>query len=109
MFELVFLIVIVSSIWAGLDAHAKRIPIDNKPYSLNNGGLAWFGTCILLWIFGFPYYLYKRAKAAKTPNLFASAPVQDATEQIRKLSELAKEGIITQDEFERKKKQLLGI
>jgi len=113
MFDVVFVVVVVSSIWVGLDARSKRIPIDKKPYSLNNGALAWFLTCLLLWIFGFPYYLVKRSKAVSSaspsPSAGTTPGVDDPTEQLRKLSQLMKEGIITQEDFEKKKRQLLGL
>lgn len=39
----------------------------------------------------------------------AAAPVKDAAEEIKKFKELLDMGIITQDEFDAKKKQLLGL
>lgn len=39
----------------------------------------------------------------------ASAPVSDAADEIKKFKELLDMGIITQDEFDAKKKQLLGL
>jgi len=53
-------IIVLSSIWVAYDAHQNKISIDGKPYSLNNGWPAWFLTCLLLWLAGFPYYIYKR-------------------------------------------------
>ncbi|MBW3578331.1 MAG: SHOCT domain-containing protein [Actinobacteria bacterium] len=38
-----------------------------------------------------------------------AAPVQDDAEQIRKLAELGNQGILSEDEFQAKKKQILGI
>jgi len=65
MFELtsiMWAIVIGSSVWVAYDSQSNKITVDNKPYSLNNGALAWFLSCILLWIIIFPYYLVKRPK-----------------------------------------------
>ncbi|HEX8465731.1 MAG TPA: hypothetical protein VF627_14035 [Abditibacterium sp.] len=55
------LIVLITTIWMGLDARSHQISVDKKPYGLNNGALAWFLTGLLLWIITFPYYLWKRA------------------------------------------------
>lgn len=95
-------------------------------YSLNTGALAWFLTCILLWIFGFPYYIYKRSKYSPAQVLTAPFPqgtppplptgVQppppgpvDSSDQLRQMKKLLDEGVITADDFERKKKALLGL
>lgn len=59
---LTFAIVVTASLWAGADAHRLKIAVDSKPYSWNNGGAAWFFSCLMLWIAAFPYYLYKRTK-----------------------------------------------
>lgn len=71
---LVVLTVIVTTIWVAFDSQSKRIPTDSNPYSLNNGALAWFFMCALLWIVGFPYYLYKRSKASAVPVRRAVVP-----------------------------------
>ena len=57
------LVVIGTSVWVWHDADTHKIPIsDSKPYSVNTGAWAWFGTCVLLWIVGFPYYLSRRSQ-----------------------------------------------
>lgn len=48
------------------------------------------------------------ASIAQTVNI-ASAPPTDTIEEIRKYKQLMEEGIISQQEFDAKKKQLLGI
>ena len=60
-----FAIVIASAIWVAIDSHKNKIAVDSKPYSANNGALAWLLSCIFLWIFLFPTYLFKRAKHLK--------------------------------------------
>jgi heme/copper-type cytochrome/quinol oxidase subunit 2 len=60
-----FAIVILTSIWAGVDSHRLQISSTNKPYSWNNGFLSWLLCCLLLWIIAFPVYLFKRAKTLK--------------------------------------------
>ncbi len=39
----------------------------------------------------------------------AQAPVDDTTAQLQQLAQLKDQGIITQEEFDAKKKQILGI
>ena len=57
------LVVIGTSVWVWHDADTHKIPIsDSKPYSVNTGAWAWFGTCVVLWIVGFPYYLSRRSQ-----------------------------------------------
>ncbi len=55
----------------------------------------------------------KRAAAAGTQPVPAAAPsapaTDDAIEQIKKLAELRDQGILTEAEFDAKKKQLLGL
>ena len=44
----------------------------------------------------------------QTQHAQAQADVQDVTEQIRKLGELHDQGVLTDDEFESKKRELLA-
>lgn len=58
---MVIIIVFATSFWAAYDSHKNKISIAaNQPYSFNTGWLAWLITCLLLWLFTFPYYLYRR-------------------------------------------------
>lgn len=56
-----------------------------------------------------------KKQAAAVPQPVAAAPVvntpdaNDAIEQIKKLAELREQGILTEAEFDAKKKQLLGL
>ena len=63
---LMWAIPVGSSIWVGFDAKRHQIPVNKKPYSFNNGAFAWVLSCVALWIFLFPTYLYKRAKALRS-------------------------------------------
>ncbi|MBI4639787.1 MAG: DUF4339 domain-containing protein [Candidatus Tectomicrobia bacterium] len=57
---------LVTVVWVGIDSKLNRIPPGKKPYSLNNGALAWSLTIALLgWIGLLPYYLIKRARFLK--------------------------------------------
>src|SRR5205085_253131 len=60
-----YIIVILTSIWAGVDSHRLQISSSKKAYSWNNGSLSWLLCCLLIWIIAFPAYLFKRAKTLK--------------------------------------------
>jgi hypothetical protein len=116
-FWVMLVVVIGTSIWVKKDAASNRIPIDSKPYSTNNGAWAWFGSCILLWIAAFPYYLYKRSKLlgerrrAATPPVRPAvvAPAPDAEQELRRFARLKQDGLISDTDYDQKKKQLLGV
>jgi len=110
--------VIGSSVWVAKDAKANRITLNKEPYSANNGAAAWFFSCLLLWIASFPYYLIRRSavlrerrgntgsSTASTPNVVS---LPDAEEELRKLARLKQDGIITEEDFDQKKKKVLGL
>jgi len=64
---LTFAIVVITSIWAGVDAHRNKIPSGKKLFSGGNS-VSWLLCCLLLWIVSFPVYLFKRAKTLKERN-----------------------------------------
>lgn len=67
-------ILIGTTIWVGYDSRKYRIAVGKKPYSLNNGSLAWVMSCVLLWIGIFPYYLVRRARVLKSRKIKSSGP-----------------------------------
>jgi hypothetical protein len=71
---LLYLILLLTTIWVGIDAHLNRIPTGNKPYS-GGSAVLWVVMCIVLWIAAFPVYLVKRAKTLQERNPAAGAPV----------------------------------
>jgi hypothetical protein len=111
---LVLLIVVLSSIWVYFDARslgAKKGVLKGF-FDMGPGG--WFWVCLLLWIIGFPAYLakrgaYKRARAERSEPRTTTSASADALAQIEKLGQLKQQGILTQEEFDTKKKQLLGL
>jgi len=70
---LLFLILVLTTIWVGIDSHRNQIPVGNKPYSGGNA-ILWMVLCVV-WIAFFPVYLVKRAKTLQERNPAASAPV----------------------------------
>ena len=110
-----FLILGGTAIWFYLDA--KTIGVTND----QGGPIGWAIACVLLWIIAFPAYLYKRSEFRKrfqsssistNPNpvpVSTSTHSQDFDQQLRRLAKLKDDGIISQDDFDRKKNQLLGM
>lgn len=74
MTSILFLVWLLTTLWMAIDAKTHRIPVDKKPYNINNGALAWFGSGILLWIITFPYYLWKRAAVMNARRPPTAAP-----------------------------------
>lgn len=65
---------IATIIWVGCDSRKYRIATGKKPYSLNNGSLAWVLSCLILWVGIFPYYLVHRARVLKSRRIRSSGP-----------------------------------
>ena len=113
----VYLIVIGSAIWVLVDAKNIGVKKGLITGMGNIGPWGWFFVTLLLWIVAFPMYLYCRGKfklaIAETSNVGGSPidnqQVRMSFEDIEKLAALKEKGIITDDEFEAKKKQLLGF
>ena len=116
------LIVVASAIWVVIDA--KNIGVKEGVVSGlgNMGPWGWFFATLLLWIIAFPMYLYYRGKfklavagtwqAGKEPigvSIKTKQSENIAIEDLEKLASLKERGIITDAEFEAKKKQILGI
>lgn len=53
-------------------------------------------------------HLSQSRPGQKAASSYANAPQHSVADELTKLSELKKQGIITQDEFDKKKAQLLG-
>ena len=135
---LVGAIVLVTDIWVVCDASSlgvrKLAPgegTNERRLDFNGGPVAWFVGCLLLWFFMFPLYLLSRptlkrlfhgvdgAPASLTALGAQPAPVAafspatqppaEYIEQLRKLAALRDDGIITTEDFERKKAALLGL
>jgi hypothetical protein len=65
---LIVIFFVGTSAFVAHDAFLNKIPVDNKPYSVTNGAIAWFLACILLWIVFVPYYFVKRSKMLRQRN-----------------------------------------
>jgi hypothetical protein len=124
--ELLWIVVFGTSLWVYLDAKSIGARKGDLSGFFNLGPAGWFWVSLLLWIVGFPAYLAKRgqlkrvaaARSAEQPaGTFHAQPVRAAStarepdqylRELEKLGELRQKGILTEDEFAQKKKQLLA-
>lgn len=113
MLDIILLVVLGTTIWLTYDARSNRIPVTKEPYSLNNGALAWCLSSILLWIATFPYYLVRRSQVLRERKIdggtIASAPARDLTSQLTEIADLKKKGLISEADYEQKKRRILGL
>ncbi len=111
------LIIIGTSIWVFFDAKKIGVKKKKKKSFVNFGPVGWLLCSLGLWIVTFPLYLIKRSdlkkkfQTEKTPTfpLSVSAQSPDYEQQLRKLAKLKEDGIVSQEEFDKKKKELLGL
>jgi hypothetical protein len=122
MDNIMWIIILVSAIWVLFDAKNIGVKMGLIPGMGNIGPWGWFFVTLLLWIVGFPMYLYYRGKfklAVAGESSAVSVPISGsaksnrsesmAIEDLEKLASLKEKGLITEGEFEAKKKQLLGL
>jgi hypothetical protein len=112
---IILLIVVGTSVWVYSDATA--IGVNEKKSFFNPGKpLAWALHCLFLWIVFFPIYLGKRAEFKKVyspaqphteqkPQSFGS----DSISQLEKYAALKDKGHISEEEYAKKKKELLEL
>ena len=113
----IWVIVIGTSIWVFFDAKSIGVKKTNEKSFINFGAVGWGLCCLLLWIVAFPLYLVKRSdlkrkfqpEVSQTPSIPNRMDSMDYEQQLRKLAKLKEEGIISEEEFDAKKKGLLGI
>lgn len=118
---LVVLVVLGTSIWVYFDAKIIGVRKTEEESFLNMGPLGWMLGSMLLWIVVFPLYLGRRPGLIRkfrtsSDQLLpppASPPravgTQDVDQQLRMLAKLRDDGILSQEEFDQKKKAVLGI
>lgn len=116
---IMIVIVIITSIWVLIDAGKVGFKSGKLGGSFDYGPGGWFIFCLLFWIIGFPAYLYKRSQYEamnsgrnsgaeyKNNSNNKSDINDDSIAQLEKLGELKAKGILTEDEFNAKKKELL--
>ncbi|KAF0155725.1 MAG: hypothetical protein FD159_2026 [Syntrophaceae bacterium] len=104
---LIILIIIGTSIWVYFDAKSIGVKKGQITGIANMGPLGWFFVCLFLWIIGFPVYLAKRGEFKRINSSQPSKTSGDSLTQLEKLAEMKDKGILTEDEFNRKKQELL--
>ncbi|MCX5806947.1 MAG: SHOCT domain-containing protein [Proteobacteria bacterium] len=112
MVEFILIIVLATTIWLTYDASTNKIPATKQPYSINNGALAWCLSALLLWIVTFPYYLVRRSQVLRERRGNGNSETfsaQDIESQLSALARLKEQKLISESDYEQKKKQLLGI
>lgn len=50
------------SILVAMDARTHQITTSDRPYSINNGAVAWFFFCVIVPMIALPYFLFRRRK-----------------------------------------------
>lgn len=111
--QLVWLVVTATSVWVAYDAHNNQIPvIAKRPYQpVSNGWMRWLLSCLLLWIIAFPMYLVRRSGVFAGQKPATAQPVtatgKDIESELRRFKKLLDDGLITEDEWNRRKSQIL--
>ena len=121
----IWLVIIGTSIWVLVDAKSIGVKKGQIKGIANLGPWGWFFVCLLLWIVGFPFYLAKRSEYKKinstNDTIQTNNKLSDSIgvrhqkqsssdiDQLEKLANLKEKGVITEEEFRAKKKELLRL
>ena len=108
MNDIILLVVVGTSIWVLIDAMTIGVRKGQISGMGNMGPWAWFFACLLLWIIGFPFYLAKRGEFKRVNSEQSNSMSNDSISQLEKLAEIKEKGIITEEEFNAKKQELLN-
>ena len=68
MDQLIFIVIIATSIWVFVDAKSIGARKGLQKGFFDLGPIGWFLVCLLLWIVAFPCYLAKRNDIKKLAN-----------------------------------------
>jgi len=113
--------IIGTSLWVYFDAKWIGIYRTDEPrsflqFSLDMEPVDWLISCVLLWIVAFPAYLVTRPgfirKFHRTRAHSVQPPIEPVEyfyDQLRNLSKLRQQGLITEKEFTLKRKEVLGL
>ena len=105
---IIVLVVIGTSIWVLVDAKSIGVKKGQVKGMGDLGPWGWFFVCLLLWIVGFPFYLAKRGEFKRINANNQENTQDDSLASLEKLAEMKDKGILTEDEFNSKKKEILG-
>ena len=110
MADLIFIIVLGTSIWVFIDARSLKLPKKDAKGFWAMGPIGWLFACFLIWIVAFPVYLVKRSE---WKNMTDSDPCEkdtgntDYLAKLERLGEMKTKGILTEEEFNKQKTALL--
>ncbi len=106
----IFIVVIATSIWVLIDAHILGVRKGVVKGLGDMGPFGWFFASLLLWIIAFPLYLGMRPKYVKARSENKTEHTgAESIDQLEKLAKMKEKGIITKEEFEKKKKEILNL
>lgn len=119
MFGLLLIIVIGTSIWVYTDAKSIGVKKGQLKGVCDMGPTGWFFACLGIWIIGFPMYLANRSELKRINgkgSLPVASPVSSSPQespdfetQLMKLARLKDSGVISEEEFNAKKKAILSL
>jgi hypothetical protein len=104
------LVVLGTSVLVLLDSRTIGIAKGQVNGFFNMGPTGWFFSCLLCWIVAFPAYLVVRRahkRATTTGRPIGSNQGMDLTAQLGALADLYSQGLLTEEEFQAQKKQLV--
>ena len=104
------LVVLGTSVWVLIDSRTIGVEKGRIKGFFDMGPTGWFLSCLLCWIVAFPAYLVKRReyKRATAPGRQSgSSQGVDLMSQLGALADLYTQGLLTEGEFQAKKKQLV--
>ncbi|HVV70284.1 MAG TPA: SHOCT domain-containing protein [Verrucomicrobiae bacterium] len=114
-------LIVSTSVWVYLDATRLGVrPSGAKPrwfsFHADMEPVDWAVSFLLLWFVAFPAYLLLRPKyvrdfrrVCKRSSPPRTEPVEYFYEQIRNLSTLKSKGLITEEEFSLRRREVLGL
>ena len=107
---IMWLVVIATGVCVYFDAKSLGMgrlqPGETRGF-LDMSPIGWGLACLLLWIFALPLYLIHRSQFVSKK----STPSDRASDvnALEKLAQLKDRGVLTEEEFQRKKKEILGL
>jgi hypothetical protein len=103
------LVVLASSLWVLQDARSLGITRRMGTGFFNMGPVNWFLSCLLLWAVAFPAYIVTRRRSMR-PTATPAAGIprkRDLISQLAALVDLHSQGVVTDEEFQAKKKAVV--
>lgn len=108
---LLFFVVFGTSLWVLIDSRNIGIKKGTTKGFFNMGPTGWCFSCLLCWIAAFPAYLVKRREhkeAAAADGQAGSTPGSDLVSQLGALTDLSTQGLLTAEEFQTKRLELVS-